>query len=250
MSWKSCRWTSWSDRHCRSWLAGSVVRKRQPPAAPAAVAPAAVGRPRRPDACGRGAAAAGWRLVAGRAGPRILREGSAEADSIRLGDPRQPGSSAVRRDLRRGRTRRSELSGEDLPIWRRRRRRPAGRTQRGRAGAGGRHATSPRPATPTACSSEPFDAGLPHEGQWRNGFDIADMNGDGLLDIVHGPPRKGDRRPHVFLGDGKGNWRVVDRGAVSRPWPTIMATSRWRTSTPMASRTSRWASICAAWWCW
>ncbi len=52
-----------------------------------------------------------------------------------------------------------------------------------------------------------FGHGLPTTGQWRHGFDIADMNGDGHLDIVHGPPRKGPGSPPViFLGDGKGNW--------------------------------------------
>jgi len=55
---------------------------------------------------------------------------------------------------------------------------------------------------------EPFDSGLPQAGQWRNGFDVADMNGDGQLDIVHGPPRKaGGSPPQIFLGDGKGSWR-------------------------------------------
>ena len=57
-------------------------------------------------------------------------------------------------------------------------------------------------------SLAPFDAGLPRTGQWRNGFDVADMNGDGLLDIVHGPSRKGTSRPAIFLGDGKGTWRL------------------------------------------
>ncbi len=53
----------------------------------------------------------------------------------------------------------------------------------------------------------PFANGLPTSGQWRNGFKVADMNGDGHLDIVHGPARKGERRsPNIFLGDGKGNW--------------------------------------------
>ncbi len=53
----------------------------------------------------------------------------------------------------------------------------------------------------------PFDRGLPTEGQWRHGFELADMNGDGHLDIVHGPARKGPRRPNIFLGDGAGGWR-------------------------------------------
>jgi hypothetical protein len=54
---------------------------------------------------------------------------------------------------------------------------------------------------------EPFGNGLPERGQWRNGFKIADMNGDGHPDIVHGPARKSLGGPVIFLGDGKGNWR-------------------------------------------
>jgi hypothetical protein len=53
----------------------------------------------------------------------------------------------------------------------------------------------------------PFDKGLPQRGQWRNGFDLADIDKDGHLDIVFGPARKGRLAPNVFLGDGKGNWR-------------------------------------------
>ncbi|MCP4658939.1 MAG: VCBS repeat-containing protein [bacterium] len=54
---------------------------------------------------------------------------------------------------------------------------------------------------------ETFEKGLPRAGQWRNGFDVADMNGDDHLDIVFGPARKGRPRPNIFLGDGDGNWR-------------------------------------------
>jgi hypothetical protein len=51
--------------------------------------------------------------------------------------------------------------------------------------------------------------GLPQRGQWRNGFDVADMNGDGHLDIVHGPARKGGPgTPVILLGDGAGGWRL------------------------------------------
>jgi hypothetical protein len=55
---------------------------------------------------------------------------------------------------------------------------------------------------------ERFDAGLPKQGQWRDGFDVADLDGDGQLDLVHGPPRKGARLPQVWLGDGRGRWRL------------------------------------------
>lgn len=53
----------------------------------------------------------------------------------------------------------------------------------------------------------PLSQGLPTAGQWRNGFDLADVNGDGNLDIVHGPARKEFGGPVLFLGDGKGNWK-------------------------------------------
>jgi len=35
---------------------------------------------------------------------------------------------------------------------------------------------------------------------------VADMNGDGHLDIVHGPARKQSGPPVIFLGDGQGSW--------------------------------------------
>lgn len=62
-------------------------------------------------------------------------------------------------------------------------------------------------ATSHRLDFEPFDRGLPESGQWRNGFDLADMNGDGNLDIVHGPARKQLSTPIIFLGDGKGAWQ-------------------------------------------
>ena len=52
-----------------------------------------------------------------------------------------------------------------------------------------------------------FGAGLPTSGQWREGFRVADLNGDGFLDIVHGSQRKQPGQPPaIFLGDGKGSW--------------------------------------------
>jgi FG-GAP-like repeat len=54
------------------------------------------------------------------------------------------------------------------------------------------------------------DPGLPHGGMWRANFAVADMNGDGIPDIVSPPSRIGDGRPHIWLGDGKGHFK---------PWP-------------------------------
>ncbi len=51
-----------------------------------------------------------------------------------------------------------------------------------------------------------FDAGLPTTGLWRNGFDLADLDGDGEIDFVHGPPRRSGDQPRVFRGDGHGSW--------------------------------------------
>ncbi len=54
----------------------------------------------------------------------------------------------------------------------------------------------------------PLGTGLPEQGQWRQGFDVADIDGDGNLDVIHGPARKTGNRPAIFLGDGKGaSWR-------------------------------------------
>lgn len=44
--------------------------------------------------------------------------------------------------------------------------------------------------------------GLPQDGQWRENIALADMDGDGFLDIVAPPPRKPaeeKNRPHIFL---------------------------------------------------
>lgn len=67
-------------------------------------------------------------------------------------------------------------------------------------------ATEPKPTT-SALHFVPFGTGLPTSGQWREGFRIADINGDGHPDIVLAPQRKSpDSPPVIFLGDGKGSW--------------------------------------------
>jgi hypothetical protein len=51
------------------------------------------------------------------------------------------------------------------------------------------------------------DSGLPMQQQWREGFAIGDVNGDGFADIVSGPPRRSlGRKPVIFAGNGKGHF--------------------------------------------
>jgi len=50
--------------------------------------------------------------------------------------------------------------------------------------------------------------GLPKTGSWRNSLCIADMNGDGFQDIIAPPERQGGNVPAIFLGDGKGHWKL------------------------------------------
>jgi hypothetical protein len=61
-----------------------------------------------------------------------------------------------------------------------------------------------------------FGKGLPNSGQWRQGFEVIDFDGDGHLDIVHGPVRKQRGVPVVFYGDGAGGWRRQAIEALAR----------------------------------
>lgn len=56
--------------------------------------------------------------------------------------------------------------------------------------------------TAAPASLQPVDAGLPRSGQWRSGFTLADLDGDGRAELLHGPARKGTRRPHVWRATG------------------------------------------------
>jgi hypothetical protein len=63
------------------------------------------------------------------------------------------------------------------------------------------------PASPVTVTFEESSEGLPAEGSWRNGPAVADMNGDGFVDLVLPPQRAGNGIPSIYLGDGKGGWK-------------------------------------------
>ena len=62
---------------------------------------------------------------------------------------------------------------------------------------------------------ESRSVGLPKGGRWQVSFDVADMNGDGLADIVFGPQRTGAAKLWVYFQQKDGSWRVADA-----KWPT------------------------------
>jgi hypothetical protein len=56
---------------------------------------------------------------------------------------------------------------------------------------------------------EESSEGLPQSGSWRNSAAVADMNGDGFMDIIAPPQRSNAQQqiPAIWLGDGKGGWK-------------------------------------------
>ncbi len=60
---------------------------------------------------------------------------------------------------------------------------------------------------------EPMAVGLPTSGLWQMGFALADWNGDGQLDLVLPPARKGEPHPWVFQRRGD-SWQAAEI-----PWP-------------------------------
>jgi FG-GAP-like repeat len=65
------------------------------------------------------------------------------------------------------------------------------------------------PRAPARLRLEKVNSGLPTEGLWRASFEVADVNEDGILDIVAPPSRIGGiPYLHVWIGDGKGKFTL------------------------------------------
>ncbi len=63
------------------------------------------------------------------------------------------------------------------------------------------------PRIPGRIRLEPVaNTSLPDGGMWRASFVVADVNGDGIPDLVAPPARLGDARLHVWIGDGQGRF--------------------------------------------
>lgn len=77
------------------------------------------------------------------------------------------------------------------------------------------------PASSTVVRFREASEGLPTRGSFRNAPALADMNGDGFLDIVIPPQRGGGMDalvPTIFLGDGGRSWKRWD----SVSWPIAL----------------------------
>lgn len=63
-------------------------------------------------------------------------------------------------------------------------------------------------------------SGLPTGGLWRASFVVADVNGDGIPDIVAPPSRLGDAQLHVWIGNGKGGFTAWPLQFIENGKPT------------------------------
>ncbi len=61
------------------------------------------------------------------------------------------------------------------------------------------------------------DQGLPTSGRWQMSFDIGDMTGSGMLDIVLPPERLGASHPSIYLQQPDGTWRLWKEAR----WPSV-----------------------------
>jgi hypothetical protein len=64
------------------------------------------------------------------------------------------------------------------------------------------------PAFTDKLDFERRDEGLPKDGRWQMSFDVADMNGDGRLDLVLPPPRLGMSHPSIVLQQPDHTWKL------------------------------------------
>ncbi len=64
----------------------------------------------------------------------------------------------------------------------------------------------------------PLDAGLPNSGQWRAGFSLVDLDGDGRVDLLHGASRKGPRTPRAWKSTGDGTLTPLELSLPALAW--------------------------------
>ena len=79
---------------------------------------------------------------------------------------------------------------------------PTKGTGKGAGAAGAKPSEAPPPAASARLRWTAAGTGLPTKGQWREGLVLADLTGDGRLDIAASGARKTLRPPTIFTSDG------------------------------------------------